>query len=89
MIFGGGDGWLYAFEATTGNLLWKFDCNPKDAVWLSSESGTRNYIVATPVIVDGRVLRRAGKFMAFDHARIVAEAREAAMALRARAGWPA
>ena len=40
------------------------------------------------VIVDGRVLRRAGKFTAFDHARIVAEAREAAVALRDKARWP-
>jgi cytosine/adenosine deaminase-related metal-dependent hydrolase len=40
------------------------------------------------VIVDGRVLRRAGKFTALDHARIVAEAREAAFALRDKAKWP-
>src|SRR3954447_20425398 len=41
------------------------------------------------VIVDGRVLRRAGTFTAFDHARIVAEAREAAFGLRDRVEWPA
>ena len=40
------------------------------------------------VIVDGRVLRRGGKFTAFDHAKIVAEAREAAVALRDKAKWP-
>ena len=40
------------------------------------------------VIVDGRMLRRAGKFTAYDHPRIVAEAREAAVALRGKAGWP-
>jgi 5-methylthioadenosine/S-adenosylhomocysteine deaminase len=40
------------------------------------------------VIIDGRVLRRAGRFTACDHARIVAEAREAAFALRDKAGWP-
>jgi len=40
------------------------------------------------VIIDGRVLRRAGRFTAFDHARIVADAREAAVALRDKAGWP-
>jgi 5-methylthioadenosine/S-adenosylhomocysteine deaminase len=40
------------------------------------------------VIVDGRVLRRAGKFTAFDHPQIVAQAREAAFALRAKAKWP-
>jgi cytosine/adenosine deaminase-related metal-dependent hydrolase len=40
------------------------------------------------VIVDGRVLRQAGKFTALDHAKVVAEAREAAMGLRAKAKWP-
>jgi 5-methylthioadenosine/S-adenosylhomocysteine deaminase len=40
------------------------------------------------VIVDGRVLRRGGKFTAFDHGKIVAEAREAAIALRDKAKWP-
>ena len=29
VIFPGGDGWLYSFEAKTGKLIWKFDCNPK------------------------------------------------------------
>jgi 5-methylthioadenosine/S-adenosylhomocysteine deaminase len=40
------------------------------------------------VIVDGRVLRRAGTFTAFDHAKIVARAREAAIGPRDRAKGP-
>jgi cytosine/adenosine deaminase-related metal-dependent hydrolase len=40
------------------------------------------------VIVDGRILRRAGRFTALDHPKIVQDAREAAMALRAKANWP-
>ncbi len=40
------------------------------------------------VIVDGRILRRTGRFTAFDHAEIVAQAREAAFALRDKAKWP-
>ena len=40
------------------------------------------------VIVDGRILRRGGKFTALDHAQVVREAHEAAMALRAKAQWP-
>jgi cytosine/adenosine deaminase-related metal-dependent hydrolase len=40
------------------------------------------------VMVDGRVLRRGGKFTAFDHGKIVAEARAAAIALRDKAKWP-
>jgi outer membrane protein assembly factor BamB len=59
-IFGGGDGWIYSFRAeptTTGKpeLLWKFDANPKTAVWKPDGSGDRNSIVATPVIAGGRV----------------------------------
>jgi len=40
------------------------------------------------VIVDGRVLRQAGKFTALDHARVLREAQEAALGLRTRANWP-
>ena len=40
------------------------------------------------VIVDGRILRQAGKFTALDHAKVVRDAHEAAMALRAKAKWP-
>jgi hypothetical protein len=39
------------------------------------------------VIVDGRILRRAGEFTALDHAEVLKEAVESAAALRARAGW--
>jgi len=40
------------------------------------------------VIVDGRILRQAGKFTALDHAKVVREAQEATSGLRAKAGWP-
>ena len=40
------------------------------------------------VVVDGRILRRGGKFTALDHAKVVREAREAAAALQKRAAWP-
>jgi len=41
------------------------------------------------VMVDGRILRRGGSFTAYDQPRIAAEAREAALALRDKAKWPA
>jgi cytosine/adenosine deaminase-related metal-dependent hydrolase len=41
------------------------------------------------VIVDGRILRQGSRFTGLDHARIVREAREAAIALRDKAKWPA
>jgi 5-methylthioadenosine/S-adenosylhomocysteine deaminase len=40
------------------------------------------------VIVDGRILRQAGKFTALDHGKVVRDAQEAAAGLRTKAGWP-
>ena len=57
VIFPGGDGWVYAFNARSGETLWKFDMNPKDAIW----PRTRNYGVATPVFSGGRVFVSAGQ----------------------------
>jgi outer membrane protein assembly factor BamB len=62
VIFPGGDGWLYGFEAKKGDLLWKFDCNPKKSDFKpKSGTGDRNYIVATPVVVDGKVYVGVGR----------------------------
>jgi outer membrane protein assembly factor BamB len=55
IIFGGGDGWLRGFDGKTGELLWKFDCNPKDAKFIPGGRGNRNYFVATPVVYDKKV----------------------------------
>lgn len=59
-IFGGGDGWCYSFEATTGELLWKFNLNPPDAVYKSHGGGTKTAIVSTPVIFDDKVYLASG-----------------------------
>jgi hypothetical protein len=40
------------------------------------------------VIVDGRIMQRAGRFTALDHAEVLKQAAESAAALRARANWP-
>jgi outer membrane protein assembly factor BamB len=56
-FFPGGDGWLYGFDARTGQKLWSFDLNPKDAVWPK----TRNYAIATPVFYDQRVFLSVGQ----------------------------
>ena len=40
------------------------------------------------VVVDGRILRRGGKFTALDYPKVLQEAAESAAALRQRAGWP-
>ena len=60
-VFPGGDGWLYSFEPKTGKLLWKFDLNPKDAKWELGGRGTRNNIIATPVIYDEAVFLCVGQ----------------------------
>ncbi len=60
VIFPGGDGWLYAFEPATGKLLWKFDCNPKDAVFKPAGKGTKSYLLA-PVVHDDKVYTAVGQ----------------------------
>lgn len=60
VIFPGGDGWIYSFQADEGKdgkpiLLWKFDGNPKNSKWVLSGNGTRNNIIAPPVIYDQKV----------------------------------
>jgi len=65
-IFTGGDGWVYSFRCDEGKdgkpeLLWKFDANPKDSKWILGGRGTRNNIIATPVIHDGNVYVAVGQ----------------------------
>ncbi len=61
VIFPGGDGWLYSFEAKTGKRIWKFDCNPKKSEFKAGGRGTRNYIVATPVIWENKLYVGVGR----------------------------
>jgi hypothetical protein len=61
VIFGGGDGWLYSFrgDGTSHDgkpeLLWKFDCNPKESKYVLGGRADRNHIIGTPVIHEGLV----------------------------------
>ena len=61
VIFPGGDGWLYSFKPEDGELIWKFDCNPKDSKWELGGAGTRNNLISTPVIVDNIVYLGVGQ----------------------------
>jgi outer membrane protein assembly factor BamB len=61
VIFPGDDGWIYSFEPQTGKLLWKFDANPKDAKWVIGGAGTRNNLIATPVVYHDRVYIGVGQ----------------------------
>jgi outer membrane protein assembly factor BamB len=61
VIFGGGDGWCYAYEPSDGAILWKFDLNPKDSKWIPGGRGTRSSIIATPVVYDDKVFLGVGQ----------------------------
>ena len=66
VIFAGGDGWVYSFYADQGSggrgtLLWKFDANPKNSEWILGGRGTRNNIIATPVVYKDRIYVAVGQ----------------------------
>jgi outer membrane protein assembly factor BamB len=61
VVFPGGDGWIYSFEPSSGKLIWKFDCNPKDAFYNLGSRGTRSDFLATPVIYDDKVYMGVGQ----------------------------
>ncbi len=61
VFFPGGDGWLYAHDAKTGDEIWKFDLNPKDSIWELGGAGTRNAIISTPVFYDNSVFLAVGQ----------------------------
>jgi outer membrane protein assembly factor BamB len=62
VLFGGGDGWLRAYDAESGRELWRFDGNPPEARWLPRPGVfSRNSIVAAPVYGDGRIFLAMGQ----------------------------
>ncbi len=65
VLFGGGDGWLYSFDARGDNgnskLLWKFDCNPKESKYTLGGRADRNHIIGTPVVHEGLVYIAVGE----------------------------
>lgn len=65
VLFGGGDGWLYAFDARGENgkakMLWEFDCNPKESKYTLGGRADRNHIIGTPVVHDGLVYVAVGE----------------------------
>lgn len=63
VIYGGGDGYVYGLDAKTGDLIWKFDCNPKKAkpYKFSGSSSEKAFIIASPVVVDNKVYVAVGQ----------------------------
>jgi len=61
VLFGGGDGWLRAYDAASGREIWRFDGNPKEARWLPRPNVlSRGSIIASPVVAGGRVFVAMG-----------------------------
>jgi outer membrane protein assembly factor BamB len=62
VLFGGGDGWLRAYDAASGHEIWRFDGNPKDARWLPRPGVlSRSFILASPVFANGLVFVAMGQ----------------------------
>lgn len=61
VIFPGGDGWLYSFVPETGELIWKFDANPKNTVYELGGTGNRSDFIGTPVVHDNKVYVGVGQ----------------------------
>jgi len=62
VLFGGGDGWLRAYDAESGRELWRFDGNPKDSRWLPRPGVlSRSSVIASPIFADGRVFLAMGQ----------------------------
>jgi outer membrane protein assembly factor BamB len=57
VALGQGDGWVRAWQPSTGELLWEIDANPAGAEW----PRTRNNVIATPVYHAGRVYVATGQ----------------------------
>jgi outer membrane protein assembly factor BamB/HEAT repeat protein len=62
VLHGGGDGVLRAYDAASGEELWRFDGNPKNARYLPRAGVfSRSSIIASPVFADGRVFIAMGQ----------------------------
>jgi outer membrane protein assembly factor BamB len=62
VLFGGGDGWLRAYDAASGRERWRFDGNPKNAKWLPRPNVlSRSPIISSPVYHQGRIYLAMGQ----------------------------
>lgn len=61
IVFPGGDGWIYGFTPDKGEMIWKFDCNPKFTVYDLGGTGNRNDFIGTPVVYEGKIYIGVGQ----------------------------
>jgi outer membrane protein assembly factor BamB len=67
VIFPGGDCWLYSFDAKSGDLLWKCNCNPLRGTD-KADMEFNPYFVSTPVVAGDRCFISMGVYPG-DHPR--------------------
>ncbi len=61
IIFPGGDGWIRAYNPKRRELLWKFDCNPKNSKYVLGPRATRSDFVSTPVVWQNKLYIGVGQ----------------------------
>ncbi len=55
------DGWVRAFDPLTGEKLWEFDINAKEALYSPHVRGTRNSVLGNAVVYEDRVYLASGR----------------------------
>jgi outer membrane protein assembly factor BamB len=61
VIFPGGDGWIYSFTPEKGDLIWKFDANPKATKYDLGGAGNKSDFIGTPVFYNGKIFIGTGQ----------------------------
>jgi outer membrane protein assembly factor BamB len=72
LFVGSGDGWLYAFEAATGKLLWRFRVAPRQRKISVYGRLSSTWPVASGVLADHGVVYAAAGIASFDGTHVVA-----------------
>jgi outer membrane protein assembly factor BamB len=72
LFVGSGDGWLYAFEAASGRLLWRFRCAPAERKINCYGRLTSTWPVASGVLVDRGVVYAAAGIANYDGTHVYA-----------------
>lgn len=61
VVFPAGDGWIYGLKPDTGDVIWKFDGNPKESKYELGGTGTRSDYIGCPVLYDGKLYIGTGQ----------------------------
>ena len=66
VVMGQGDGWVRGFDCLTGEMLWKFDINPKFPEETAHQpGGNRSDVVSMPVFANNRIYFAVGRHSEF------------------------